>query len=109
MNDAPRRFTHDEQVLGGQRGGAALRDRHARERAGRDRAILKILQRAGGRKETSGCYGEYVAVCAEKGWPVPCYRAFNQYVAGLIERGLLRKTVIVLGSISVLETTGGVV
>ena len=67
MNDAPRRFTHDEQVLGGQRGGAALRDRYARERAARDRAILKILQRAGGRKETSGCYGEYVALASPVG------------------------------------------
>ena len=93
MNEHPQPFTPDDQVLGGRRGGAALRDRYRRERAARDRAVLGILHRAGGRKETAACYGEYVAVCAEAGWPIVSYRRFNAYVADLIERGLLRKTV----------------
>src|SRR3989442_10351878 len=90
----PRRFSHDEQVLGGHRGSAALRDRCRRERAERDRAILQLVRHGGGAKATVAVYGMFVQVSAERAWPIVSYRRFAQYLEDLEERGLVRRTVI---------------
>ena len=107
----PRRFTRDEQILGGQRGSAALRDRCRRERVERDRAILQLVRHGGGAKETVEVYGMYIQVCAERGWPIVSYRRFSQYLESLEQRGLVRRTVIVgeghWGSLSFVEIAAG--
>lgn len=102
-------LTPADRSLGGQRGGKALRDKCRRIREEREREIVRIVRRAGGPKETVAAYGEYVQVAAEHGWPIVGYRRFNQYLAVLEERGLLRRTVVVGhgGSLSMVETTGG--
>ena len=104
---SPRRFTREERILGGQRGGAALRDRSLQFRKEREREILRIVRRAGF-PETVAVYDMYFRVCAERGWPLVSYRRFNHYVEGMEARGVLRRTVIVGfgGSLSVLEARG---
>jgi len=98
------RFTREEVVLGGRRGGAAFRDHSCRIREERERVILRIVRKDGW-PETVAVYGEYVQVAAESGWPLVSYRRFSGYVAALEERGLLERTIIVGhgGTLSVLR------
>jgi hypothetical protein len=102
------RFSREEVVLGGRRGGAAFRERSRRDREEREREIVRIVRRDG-LPETVRTYREFVHVSKEHGWPVVSYRRFSGYVAELEERGLLEKTVIVGhgGSLSVLYVPGG--
>ena len=98
------RFTKEEVILGGERGGAALRNRSHQFREEREREIVRIVRRTGFPK-TVEVYCGYVKVCAERGWPLISYRRFSWYVSVLEQRGRLQRTVIVGhgGSLSVLR------
>src|SRR3990172_10084605 len=77
--------------LGGRRGGAALADKCRRIQAERDREILRIV-RTGGPKETTTVYGRYTQVCAERGWPIVCYRRVMHYIERLPDEALVLRT-----------------
>lgn len=57
----------------------------ARELGTRLQGILLLLRVRGGISWATDLYGDYVQLCAERGWPVVCERRFLQYLDVLVE------------------------
>lgn len=57
----------------------------AKELGTRLNGILLLLRVRGGVSWASDLYGDYVQLCAERGWPVICERRFMQYLDRLEE------------------------